>query len=127
MIPAANSPEPARNASAGVGTTPTRWTSTPRLVAPLTIAATNMSPERRVSWPTTIDRPGPASRVAVARPRSWAMVGLRSTLAMPRMPSVPNRRPTMARSARVPGSAAAVGGTTAATVTVISAGLIPTS
>ena len=43
------------NARAGVGTTPTTCTSTPRLVAPATMADTNMSPERRVSWPTTID------------------------------------------------------------------------
>ena len=41
------------------GRTPTWWTSTPRLVAPAVIAATNMSPERRVSWPTTIAPPGP--------------------------------------------------------------------
>ena len=59
MIPAANVPCPARNASAGVGTTPTTWTSTPRLVAPAAIAATNMSPERRVSWPTTMAPPRP--------------------------------------------------------------------
>ena len=51
MIPAAKSPWPARNARAGVGTTPTWWTSTPMLVAPAAIAATNMSHERRVSWP----------------------------------------------------------------------------
>ena len=35
------------------------WTSTPRLVAPAAIAATNMSPERRVSWPTTSAPPVP--------------------------------------------------------------------
>ena len=70
MIPAANGPEPAMYASAGVGTTPTMWTSTPRLVAPATMAATNMSPERRVSWPTTIAPPGPARRCATARPRA---------------------------------------------------------
>ena len=50
------------------GTTPTTWTSTPRLVAPATMAATNMSPDRRVSWPTTMADPGSASRLAVARP-----------------------------------------------------------
>ena len=59
MIPAAKSPVPARNARAGVGTQPATWTSTPRLVAPAVIAATNMSPERRVSWPTTIAPPWP--------------------------------------------------------------------
>ena len=98
MIPAASSPSAARNASAGVGTTPTTWTVTPRLVAPAAIAATNMSPERRVSWPTTIEPPGPTSRCAVARPSANAVVGLRSTLATPRMPSVPNRRGTADRS-----------------------------
>jgi hypothetical protein len=70
MIPAANDPEPARNARAGVGTQPATWTSTPRLVAPEVIAETNMSPDRRVSWPTTIAPPLPASWCAVARPRA---------------------------------------------------------
>src|SRR5437016_4651504 len=92
MIPAANSPSPARNARAGVGTTPTWWTSTPMLVAPAVIAATNMSHERRVSWPTTRAPPGPMRRWAVARPRPYAMGGRRSTFATPRIPSVPNRR-----------------------------------
>ena len=92
MIPAANGPSPAMNARAGVGTTPTTCASTPRLVAPATMADTNMSPDRRVSCPTTIDSPRPASRCATARPRAKASVGLRSTLATPRMPSVPNRR-----------------------------------
>ena len=69
-------PVRARNARAGVGTTPTTWTSTPRLVAPATIAATNMSPDRRVSWPTTIGRPARPAVRAVARPRAKARVGL---------------------------------------------------
>ena len=64
------------------------------LVAPAVIAATNMSPERRVSWPTTIALPGRTSRFAVARPSANAVVGRRSTLATPRIPSVPNRRGT---------------------------------
>ena len=101
MIPAASSPSAVRNARAGVGTTPTTLTFTPRLVAPAAIAATNMSPDRRVSWPTTIEPPGPTSRCAVARPSANAVVGLRSTLATPRMPSVPNRRGTADRSPRV--------------------------
>ena len=91
MIPAANPPPPARNARAGVGTTPTAWTSTPMLVAPAVIAATNMSPDRRVSWPTT-SAPLPPIWWAVARPSANASDGRRSTLAAPRMPSVPNRR-----------------------------------
>ena len=94
MIPAANGPLPAMNARAGVGMTPTTWTSTPRLVAPAAIAATNMSPERRVSWPTTIAPPRPTRREATARPSAYAVVGLRSTFATPRIPSVPNRRAT---------------------------------
>ena len=68
MIPAANGPSPVMNARAGVGTTPTTWASTPRLVVPATMAATNMSPDRRVSWPTTIEPPRPARRWATARP-----------------------------------------------------------
>ena len=40
MIPASNGPVPVMNARAGVGTTPTTCTSTPRLVAPATIADT---------------------------------------------------------------------------------------
>ena len=68
MIPPANGPVRARKASAGVGTTPTTWTSTPTLVAPAAMAETNMSPERRVSWPTTMAPPGSARWCAVARP-----------------------------------------------------------
>src|SRR4051812_30866709 len=92
MIPAPNAPDPARNARAGVGTTPTEWTSVPMLVAPAVIAATNMSPDRRVSWPSTIERPGPPSWWAVARPRANASDGRRSRLAAPRIPSVPKSR-----------------------------------
>ena len=66
---------PARNASAGVGTTPTEWTSAPMLVAPAVIAATNMSPERRVSWPTTSEPPAPTTWWAVARPSANASDG----------------------------------------------------
>ena len=51
-----------------------------------------MSPDRRVSWPTTIAPPGGTRRRTVARPRAYARVGRRSTLATPRMPSVPKRR-----------------------------------
>ena len=51
-----------------------------------------MSPERRVSWPMSRRPVPPSSCDAVARPSAKASVGFRSTLAMPRMPSVPNRR-----------------------------------
>ena len=47
-------------------------------------------------------RPAPTSRCAVARPSANAVVGFRSTLATPRMPSVPNRRGTAGRLPRVP-------------------------
>jgi hypothetical protein len=70
MIPAANGPVRRGTRGPGVGTHPTTWTSTPRLVAPEVIAETNMSPDRRVSWPTTIVPPLPASWWAVARPRA---------------------------------------------------------
>ena len=51
-----------------MGTTPTLWTSTPMLVAPAVIAATNMSPERRVSWPTTSEPPAPTDLVGGRAP-----------------------------------------------------------
>jgi hypothetical protein len=47
---------------------------------------------RRVSWPTTSEPPAPTTSWAVARPSAKASDGRRSTLAAPRMPSVPNRR-----------------------------------
>ena len=75
-----------------MGTIPTWWTSAPMLVAPAVIAATNMSPERRVSCPTTSEPPAPTTWWAVARPSENASDGRRSTLATPRMPSVPNKR-----------------------------------
>ena len=54
MTPAANDPEPARKARAGVGRIPTTWTS--RRGWPRRPPATRRacSPERRVSWPSTI-------------------------------------------------------------------------
>src|SRR5689334_6720264 len=130
MTPAANGPLPVMYARAGVGTTPTTWTSTPRLVAPAAIAETNMSPDRRVSWPTTISPPGPTSRFATARPSAYATVGLRSTFATPRIPSVPNRRgmvqlPDGAGPGAVFGAAEAAG--SGVIVTVTFAGLAATS
>ena len=68
MIPAAKEPVPARNARAGVGSTPASWTSAPRLAAPAAIAATNICPDRRVSRPTTRLPPAPTSSWAVALP-----------------------------------------------------------
>ena len=45
------------------------------LVAPAVMAATNMSPERRVSWPTTSEPPAPTIWWAVARPSAYASDG----------------------------------------------------
>ena len=42
-----------RNATAGVGSTPTRTTLAPALVSPATTAASSISPLARVSRPTT--------------------------------------------------------------------------
>ena len=52
-----------------------------------------MSPERRVSWPTSSRPRTRGARRSPARARTPAVVG-RSTLATPRIPSVPNRRVT---------------------------------
>ena len=92
MIPAPNSP--LRRGTRGPASGPRRRRGRgPMLVAPAVIAAANMSPDRRVSWPSTIDRAagrrtgGPSH----ARGRTRATVR-RSRLAAPRIPSVPNRR-----------------------------------
>ena len=78
-----------------------------------------MSPDRRVSWPTTI-APPPARRAGArspARGRRRA-VGFRSTLATPRMPSVPNSRGTAVSRRLGAGDAATEAGATTVTVTV---------
>src|SRR3954452_6548042 len=81
------------NATTGVGTTPRRWATTPSLASPATKAASSMAVDTRVSPPTTAShRPSPmgASTRAAARPRSRANDAVRSRLATPRTPSVPN-------------------------------------
>src|SRR5690606_30469461 len=95
-----------RYATAGVGSTPSRRTSTPDDARPATTAASRNSPEARESRPTTATgrprRPEPAlnspaspSTLAAATARSMASSAVRSRPATPRTPSVPNRRPNL--------------------------------
>src|SRR5215218_2143709 len=85
---------------AGVGTTPAASTSPPALRMPATRALSSSTPEVRGSRPTTTaGRPDPAGPSArrtptAARPRARASSGVRSALARPRTPSVPNSFPT---------------------------------
>ena len=94
-----------RNASAGVGTTPTRSTSAPALVRPATTAASSISPLARGSRPTTAtgrEVPSRSARTpAAARATERASSGVRSALARPRTPSVPKRRPNEAAGQRL--------------------------
>src|SRR5690349_6032078 len=91
---------PVRNATAGVGSTPTRSTSTPALARPATTAASRNSPDARGSRPTTAvgrwpwNVPASASTCAAATDRPSAISAVRSALATPRTPSVPKSRPT---------------------------------
>ena len=57
---------PVRYATAGVGSTPTRATSTPALARPATTAASRNSPEARGSRPTTATGAVPGERAGVA-------------------------------------------------------------
>ncbi len=86
-----------RNATAGVGSTPTLITVAPALVRPATTAASSISPLARVSRPTTASGARPRSdsaRVwAAATATESANSGVRSAFARPRTPSVPNNRP----------------------------------
>ena len=83
-----------------------------------------MSPERRVSRPTSTAPPAGTSAWTVARPSAWASAGLRSTLALPRMPSVPKRRP-IAQGAAV-GVGVGAGPVVSVTTTVTVFGLTAT-
>src|ERR1051326_2351172 len=84
-----------RYAAAGVGRMPPSTTSQPADRRPAERAAWRRSPERRVSRTITTDGWRCCERkvVAAARPRARAISGVRSRLATPRTPSVPNRRP----------------------------------
>src|SRR4051794_30261859 len=108
--------ESVRYATPGVGSTPSRCTSTPAEASPATTAASRNCPEMRVSRPTTATgRRHSDSRKAPASPRTCAAATERSSvssavseaLASPRTPSVPKRRPMPAARA-VAGSALAV-------------------
>ena len=89
-----------RYATAGVGRTPARNTSTPALASPATTAASRNSPDALVSRPTTATGRCPAN--APASPTTWAAAtersrassAVRSWLARPRTPSVPKSRST---------------------------------
>src|SRR5688500_1019915 len=81
-----------RNATAGEGTTPASSTLLPAEHSPATRAASSIGPETLVSRPTTRSPPLGAITRAAARPRASARSGVRSLLATPRTPSVPNSR-----------------------------------
>src|SRR3954447_12092406 len=76
------------HATAGVGTIPSVDTEAPSAHSPATRAASSIGPDSRGSRPRTYG-PGPSTRAA-ARPRATTSSGVRSTLAAPRTPSVPN-------------------------------------
>ena len=77
-------------ATAGVGATPRRSTSTPSEASPAASAASSIGPDRLVSRPIT--NLGPPSTRAAARPSAVTSSGVSSAFASPRTPSVPNRR-----------------------------------
>ena len=78
-----------RSATAGVGMTPGRSAVPPALVMPATIAASSMSPDRRVSLPTRMDIPILST---AAWPSRKAISQVSSVFATPRTPSVPKSR-----------------------------------
>src|SRR3954447_18114230 len=84
-------------ATAGVGSTPTRTTLAPALVSPATTAASSISPLARGSRPTIASgwwlRSLSTRTRAAATATERASSGVRSPLARPRTPSVPNSRP----------------------------------
>src|SRR5215208_3925934 len=96
---------PVRKATPGVGSTPSRTTSTPALASPATTAASRNSPEARGSRPTNATgrrspkAPLSTSTAAAATERPSASSAVSSSLARPRTPSVPKRRPMVERSA----------------------------
>src|SRR5215212_10434053 len=96
---------------AGVGTTPAASTSPPAERMPATRALSSSTPEVRGSRPTTTagrsdpEAPSARSTPTAARPRARASSGVRSALARPRTPSVPNSFPT----GTLPAAASALG------------------
>src|SRR4051794_19946241 len=92
-----------RKATPGVGSTPRSPTSAPSVARPADRAACRSGPDKRVSRPMRnrgrcppLRGPlGPLAMTrAAARPRARTNSGVRSALATPRTPSVPNRRVT---------------------------------
>src|SRR2546430_925733 len=87
---------PTRCAMAGVGSTPTCITSAPAEVSPAHTAACSISPLARGSRPTTAtgrcELSCATSTRAAAAATDRASSGVRSPLASPRTPSVPNSR-----------------------------------
>jgi hypothetical protein len=99
------SSSPVRCATAGVGMTPRRCTSTPADASPAITAASRNSPDARGSRPTRAkgrspppacpaNAPASASTCAAATDRSRASSAVTSTFATPRTPSVPKIRST---------------------------------
>src|SRR6478609_2672369 len=108
-----------RNATAGVGNTPSSSTSTPAEARPAATAASSISPLARGSRPMTAVGLAPetasAARAAMSTraaevARRSASSGVRSALARPRTPSVPKSRGTSALGVlrRLPGLLQAV-------------------
>src|SRR5262245_7493969 len=92
-------------ATSGVGATPSSSTSAPSLTSPAHRAASSIGPERRVSRPMA--KRSPPSTRAAARPSASASSGVRSALATPRTPSVPNFSMNVGPGA--PGAGSALG------------------
>src|SRR5579864_6233574 len=84
---------PASHATPGVGRTPRSTTSAPSLAIPADNAAWSRGPDLLVSRPTRKHWAGSAR--AAARPSAMTNSAPNSALATPRMPSVPNRSPTI--------------------------------
>ena len=96
ITPKSASMRSVRKATAGVGTTPMSMTVTPALARPAQSAACRNSPLIRGSRPTTAtERSLVARTCAAATPKDVANCAVRSPLARPRTPSVPNRRDDM--------------------------------
>ena len=96
IMPASALYLPIRYATAGVGTTPKTITSAPTLQSPAVIAFANISEEILVSIPITKRGLLLAlfeSTVAAALPSFIASSQVKSVLAIPLTPSVPNNLP----------------------------------
>ena len=93
MMPASAGRSLTRNATPGVGITPTSTACPPTDAIPAITAASSISPESRVSRPTTTVGGLPSLLVIIpapTRPKTKANSGERNALAISRTPSVPN-------------------------------------